>query len=170
MWGWVGAVLGLPVALDLCAGLSVATAIAVRPWQLDGTIPVAASRAALAAVPLPRPEAPAAELTDLLHDRSGRVLELVRYRVDLAERDAFLAVMAEVRRVRLRSGALAWRLYEDVAHPERFAEIWAVESWTEHLRAVTRLDEADHAMLARAAALHHGDGSPEAARYLNVMP
>jgi MFS family permease len=170
MWGWVGAVLGLPVALGLCAGLSVATAIAVRPWQLDGTIPVAASRAALVAVPLPRPEAPAAELTDLLHDRSGRVLELVRYRVDLAERDAFLAVMAEVRRVRLRSGALAWRLYEDVAHPERFAEIWAVESWTEHLRAVTRLDEADHAMLARAAALHHGDGSPEAARYLNVMP
>src|SRR5687767_14918699 len=50
--------------------------------------------------------------------------------VNPAERDAFLTVMAEVRRVRLRSGALAWRLYEDVAHPERFAEIWVMESWT----------------------------------------
>ena len=38
--------------------------------------------------------------------------------------------MAEVRRVRLRSGALAWRLYEDVAYSERFAEIWVMESWT----------------------------------------
>ena len=170
VWGWVGAVLGLPVALGLCAGLSVAAAVAVRPWQLDGTVPSAGSRAALAAVQLPRPKAPAAELTDLLHDRSGRVLELVRYCMDSAEREAFLTVMAEVRRVRLRSGALAWRLYEDVAHPERFAEIWVVESWTEHLRETSRLDESDRATLARAAALHHGAGLPEAARYLNVVP
>jgi quinol monooxygenase YgiN len=97
-------------------------------------------------------------------------LELVRYRVNPAERDAFLTVMAEVRRVRLRSGALAWRLYEDVAHPERFAEIWVVESWTEHLRETSRLDESDRATLARAVALHHGAEAPEAARYLNVVP
>jgi hypothetical protein len=107
-------------------------------------------------------------LTELLHDRSGRVLELVRYCVDPVDRDAFLAVMAEVRRVRLRSGALAWRLYEDIAHPGSLAEIWAMGSWTEHLREVTRLEEADRATLARAAALHRGDGPPEAARYLNV--
>ena len=144
--------------------------IAVRPWQLDGTGSTVGPRAALAAVQMPRPEAPAAELVDLLHDRSGRVLELVRYRVNPAERDAFLTVMAEVRRVRLRSGALAWRLYEDVAHPERFVEIWVMESWTEHLREVTRLDESDRATLARAAALHHGTEAPEAARYLNVVP
>jgi hypothetical protein len=43
-----------------------------------------------------------------------------------------------------------------------------VGSWTEHLREGTRLDEADRATLARAAALHRGDGPPEAARYLNV--
>jgi MFS family permease len=171
-WGWVGAALGLAPALGLCAGLGTAAAVAVRPWQLDGTAAAAGSRAAAlpAAVPLPRPEAPATELLETLHDRSGRVLELVRYRVEPAERDAFLAVMAEVRRVRLRSGALVWRLYEDVAHPERFAEVWVVGSWTEHLREVTRLDEADRAALARAAALHRSDGSPEAARYLNVVP
>ena len=120
------------------------------------------------APPLPRPEPPAPELTELLHDRSGRVLELVRYRIEQADRDAFLALMAEVRRVRLRSGARVWRLYEDVAHPGSLVEIWAVGSWTEHLRELARLDEADRAMLARAAALHRGDGPPEAARYLNV--
>ena len=52
--------------------------------------------------------------------------------------------------------------------PERWAEIWAVDCWTEHLREVTRLDEADRATLARAAALHRGEGPPEAARYLNI--
>ena len=94
----------------------------------------------------------------------------MRYHVDPADRVAFLAVMAEVRQVRLRCGAVVWRLYEDVAHPERWAEIWAMESWTEHLREVKRLDEADRATLARAAALHHGTEAPEAARYLNVVP
>jgi Transmembrane secretion effector len=98
------------------------------------------------------------------------VLELVRYHVDPADRVAFLAVMAEVRQVRLRCGAIAWRLYEDVAHPERWAEIWTMESWTEHLREATRLGEADRAILARAMALHRGDGPAEAARYLNVAP
>jgi hypothetical protein len=140
----------------------------VRPWRLDAA--ATATAATPPAVPPPRPEAPAAELAELLHDRSGQVLEAVRYRLDPADRAAFLGAMAEVRRVRLRSGAVVWRLYEDVAHPERFAEVWVVGSWTEHLREVTRLDEADRAALARAAALHRGEGPPEASRHLNVEP
>ena len=84
----------------------------------------------------------------------GRVLEVVRYRIDPAERTAFLAAMQEVRRVRLRSGAVTWRLYEDVAHPERWVELWTVENWTEHLREAHALTEGDRAALARAAALH----------------
>jgi hypothetical protein len=78
--------------------------------------------------------------------------------------------MAECRQVRLRSGALAWRLYEDVAKPERWVELWAVESWTEHLREADRLTEWDRAALARAAALHRGETPPAASRYLNVQP
>ena len=78
--------------------------------------------------------------------------------------------MREVRHVRMRAGALVWRLYEDVAQPDRWTELWAMESWTEHLREATRLDEADLAVLARAAAMHQGDGPPEASRYLNVDP
>ena len=81
-------------------------------------------RPSAAAVAVPVPEAPAAELQSLLGERSGRVLEVVRYSIDPADRDAFLQAMREVRRVRLRSGALTWRLYEDVAHPERWAEFW----------------------------------------------
>ena len=94
----------------------------------------------------------------------------MRYTIDPADRATFLACMREVRRVRQRGGAVAWRLCEDVAHPESWVELWAVESWTEHLREEARLDEADRATLARASALHRGDGPPEAARFLYVAP
>jgi MFS family permease len=171
LWGWVGSRAGVPVALGLCAGIGALTAAAVRPWRLVSFVRATAGRAkALPAIRLPRHEAPAPVLAELLHDESGRVLEAVRYRVDPADRDAFLVAMREVRQVRLRAGAAAWRLYEDVAQPDRWTELWAVESWVEHLRHAMRLDEADHAALARAAALHRGAEPPEASRHLNVDP
>ena len=172
LWGWVGTRAGVPVALALCAGLGAMAAAAVRPWRLDGAAPGTAGARVqgLPAVPLPRPKAPAPMLAELLHEDSGRVLEAVHYRVDPGDRDAFLAAMGEVRQVRLRAGALVWRLYEDVARPERWTELWAVESWTEHLREATRLDEPDRAALARAAAMHRGDEPPKASRHLNVEP
>ena len=44
--------------------------------------------------------------------------------------------MQEVRQVRGRAGAMFWQLYEDVAHPEGWLEVWSMESWTDHLREV----------------------------------
>ena len=167
--GWIGARFGVAPALGAAAAGGVAIALAVRPWRLDPT-PTRDDAAVEAALAVPVPEAPAAELERLLGERSGRVLEVVRYRIDPADRAAFLEAMREVRRVRLRSGALTWRLYEDVAHPERWAEFWAVGNWTEHLREAERLTEGDRAALARAAALHRADTPPEASRYLNVPP
>jgi hypothetical protein len=92
----------------------------------------------------------------------------VRYTVAPEHRAAFLAAMQECRRVRLRCGALDWRLFEDVAHAERWLEIWLMESWTAHLREEGRLTEADRAALARAAAFQKDGAAPEAVRYLNV--
>lgn len=165
--GWLGTQFGVAPALAAASLGGMALALVVRPLRLD---PAAAAQDSDKAAAVPVPEAPAAELEKLLGERSGRVLEVVRYRIDPADRPAFLQAMREVRRVRLRSGALTWRLYEDVAHPERWAEFWAVENWTEHLREAQRLTEDDLAALARAAALHRGDAPPEASRYLNVPP
>lgn len=164
LWGKAGTSIGLTGALALCAALSAVAAFLVRGWSLDP-----ASLAPTPEMTLPRPEAPAAELSDLLAGQSGRVLEVVRYVIPEAERAAFLRAMEEVRRVRLRNGALAWRLLEDVAHPERWIELWAVESWTEHLREEHRMGETDRATLATAAAHHRGEGPPEAARFLSRM-
>jgi MFS family permease/quinol monooxygenase YgiN len=168
--GWLGARFGVGPALAAAAVGGMALALLVRPWRLDPAAAPAARKGEEPAAVVPVPEAPAAELEELLGERSGRVLEAVRYRIDPADRGAFLEAMREVRRVRLRSGALTWRLYEDVAHPERWAEFWAVENWTEHLREAHRQTESDVAALARAAALHRADAPPEASRYLNVPP
>lgn len=165
--GWVGGRFGVPVALGAAAAAGALAAIAVRPWRIDA---VATPKAPATIAPEPTPEAPAAELAALLGERSGRVLEVVRYCIDPGQRGDFLVAMQEVRRVRLRSGAVSWRLYEDVAHPERWVELWAVESWTEHLREEARRTEWDRAALARAAAFHRMAGPPEAARFLNVVP
>src|SRR3954454_3523629 len=172
LWGWVGTRLGVPAALILCGVMGAMTAAAVRPWRLSVFAPEMARAWAkkLREIPLPRPRDPAPTLTGLLHSDSGRVLEVVHYRVNPADRDAFLAAMGQVRQVRLRAGALVWRLYEDVAHPDRWTELWTMESWTEHLREEIRLDEADLAILARAASMHRGDQPPEASRHLNVDP
>ena len=165
--GWAGEALGLPIALGL-AGIACALgglgthrfAIEVAPF---GPLPEKA-------VPAPRLEPADPAMAEALATERNRVLEAVRYVIDPANRQAFLAAMAECRGVRLRGGALSWLLYENVAHPERWVELWTVESWTAHLREDSRLTEGDRSILARAAALHRGDGPPEAARYLNVMP
>ena len=164
LWGWAGSHFGIAPALLLAAATCAAAAFGVRRWSID-----AAPTAEAPSVAIPRPEAPAAELRHILAEDRGRVLEVVRYTVDPADRAAFLATMREVRRVRLRSGAIAWRLLEDVAHPERWIELWSVESWTEHLREADRLDVADRAAIARAAAFQSGDRPIEAARYLTVQ-
>jgi MFS family permease len=161
--GWMAGRLGVELTMGLFAAGAVAGAIGVRNWLLEGD--------ALAPPPkveLAHPEPAAAELRAMLHEGENRVLEVVRYHVAPADRDRFLAIMAECRRVRLRGGAALWRLYEDVAHPERWVELWTIESWEEHLREAARLTEEDRALLARAASFDTQGTGPEAARYVNV--
>jgi predicted MFS family arabinose efflux permease len=174
LWGWVGTKVGVPTALALCAGSGAIAAMVVRPWRLVNFAQDIAQRVKArrgrAAAALPMPEAPASALKDLLHDNSGRVLEVVRYQVDLSDLEAFLAAMRHVREVRLRAGAAGWRLYRDLARPEYFTELWAVDSWTEYLRHAVRLDETDRAALALVAEMHRGGQGPEASRHLNIEP
>ena len=84
------------------------------------------------------------------------------------ERADFLATDAAVRQVRGRAGAVFWQLYQDVAHPERWLEMWSMESWTDHLREVVRLSEDDRRLLTDVAVFQHEAERPT--RYLAVDP
>jgi len=163
--GWLSTVIGVQAALLGFGSAGGIAALVMRRWGLDP----AASAEAHPPAPL-LPEAPSPEIAPLLAQDRGRVLEVVRYHIDPANRTAFLAAMADVRWARLRSGALSWRLYEDVARPERWVEFWLVENWNEHLREQSRLGPDDHAAIARAAALHQGETGPKAVRYIHQLP
>jgi MFS family permease len=168
-WGALGGQIGMAGSLLVAAGLGVVLAMAAQAFAIE-SIGTARSETP-SAPPTPQtPEAPAPELVPLLRHARGQVMETMHYRVAPAERGAFLAAMREVRQVRGRAGAAFWQLYEDVAHPEGWLEMWSMESWTDHLREVGRLSESDRAVLSRACAFQSDPETRPPARYLSVDP
>lgn len=164
-WGWLGARIGMTEALLAAAATGAVLAVGARYFRIEGITPAPVTQAPATAA---GPEAAAAELVPLLRSTRGRVMETMHYVVPSADRARFLAIMQEVRRVRGRTGAEFWQLYENVAHPEGWLEIWSMESWTDHLREAARLSEDDRAVLARAASFLSDLRRP--ARYLSVDP
>lgn len=164
LWGWLGEEFGLRTSMGIAALLMAVLAFVVRGYSLDQTA------AALAKVPAPPvAEEPAPEIAQLLPQSRGRILETMRYRVAPADRDVFLDAMQHVEHVRGRAGALVWRLYEDVAHPDGWLEVWAMQNWTDHLREANRLSDSDHQVLNQVAAFHDAN-APLPCRYISVEP
>jgi MFS family permease len=164
-WGWVGGTIGLHHTFLVAAAVGLVLTVLARYAPIE----------AITAIPLPSdmepvqgPEAPAAELVALLRNARGRVMETVHYKVAPERRAEFLCLMQEVRHLRGRSGALFWQVYEDVAHPEGWLEVWSMESWTDHLREVTRLSEDDRQLLGRLSVFQLATERPQ--RYLAVDP
>jgi hypothetical protein len=168
-WGALGGEIGMSGALLTASVFGFVLTFVVQRFDIE-QIGLARGEAGAEPVRAPIPEAPAAELVPLLRHARGKVMETMHYCVPPDERGAFLATMGEVRRVRGRAGAAFWQLYEDVAHPEGWLEMWSVESWTDHLREVGRLSEDDRAVLARASCYQHDPSTRPPARYLAVEP
>lgn len=70
--------------------------------------------------------------------------------IDDADLDAFLAVMQELRLVRLRTGAFRWRLYRNVEDAHRMTEVYLLSSWEQHLLQHHRIDAHAADVIARA--------------------
>jgi MFS family permease len=166
-WGALGGLVGLREALLMAAALGMVLAIAVRKFSIDEQRAV---RAEPAVEPMSVPEAPAPELVRLLRHARGQVMETMHYRVPVGQRAAFLGIIGQVRHVRGRSGAAFWQIYEDVAHPDDWLEVWSMESWTDHLREAARLSPEDRALLAQAATFQREGDNPPPARYIAVDP
>jgi MFS family permease len=167
VWGWLGTRIGLPATLLAAAGTAVASGLLLRGFNIDQAEPGGGRGAA--GQDVPAHEAVAPELRPILETARGRVLESQHYRIDPAQQEAFLSVMAEVRDARGRAGALIWQLYEDVAHPDTWLEVWSVENWTGHLLESVRMPEADRRVMARALAFHRDEPSAPS-RYIAVAP
>jgi hypothetical protein len=95
-----------------------------------------------------------------LRGRSGPILVMLDYVIRQEDVPAFLAVMAERRRVRRRDGARQWVLLRDLEHPEMWTESYHVATWDDYLRHNLRRTKADGEISDRLQALHQGDWPP----------
>ncbi|PKO90596.1 MAG: MFS transporter [Betaproteobacteria bacterium HGW-Betaproteobacteria-12] len=101
------------------------------------------------------------------HDR-GPVLILIEYRIDAADRAAFLAAVTHLSAERRRDGAYAWGLSEDSADPGLMLEWFQVESWAEHLRQHRRVSKADADLQKEVLRFHKGTQPPVVRHLLAV--
>ena len=92
---------------------------------------------------------PAPIVVEDLEPRAGPVMVTVEYRIDVKDRNVFLAALDRVTYERRRDGAYAGGVFEDLAEPGRFVETFLVESWIEHLRQHERVTKADEMLQAQ---------------------
>jgi hypothetical protein len=164
-WGWLGGYIGISHTFLTASVVGLVLMLIARFFSIEAIV---RQPSPTAAEPAPQPEAPAPELAPLLRNTRGRIMEMAYYRVETLRRAEFLRLMNEVHHIRGRAGAVFWQVYEDVAHPEEWVEVWTVESWTDHLREVTRLSGDDKRLLAALAVFQHEAHRPS--RYLAVDP
>jgi MFS family permease len=104
---------------------------------------------------------PAPRVASDLELESGPVLITIEYRIDPERSPEFLSAMQDLRRIRLRDGSLQWGLFNDADVPDRWTEVFLVESWVEHLRQHERVTVADEEVRRRVGSFHVGDRPPE---------
>ena len=164
-WGILGGQIGIPDTFLTAAVVGLILMVIARFFSIEAIVRAPSPAAEQAAL---LPEAPAPEFVPLLRNARGRIMEMAYYRVETAQRVDFLKLMNELHHVRGRTGAVFWQVYEDVAHPEGWVEVWSMESWTDHLREAIRLSDDDKRLLAAVAVFQHDAHRPS--RYLAVDP
>jgi MFS family permease len=157
LWGAVGARLGTSPALALSAAGMVAGLLATARYHLRSGVGLNLA---------PSRQWPAPIVAHDLEPDRGPVLVTVQYRIDPARAPEFAAAMRNVRRIRLRDGAMEWGLFVDAAAPGHYLETFLVKSWLEHLRQHERMTFADLEAEESVRALHLGDGRPVVHHFL----
>lgn len=114
------------------AGMLLAIPLVAR-WPLDGEAPDLEPSQHFRTIKLARP----------VGDEAGPVLVTVEYRVDPADRAAFLEAVEEVGRERLRDGAARWGAFEDAEEDGRFVETFTLDSWLDLRLLRERVTQAD---------------------------
>ena len=84
---------------------------------------------------------------------AGPVMVAVEYRAREGLAGDLLGALRDARFSRRRTGASAWRVWQDAADPNRIVEQFTVASWPEHLRQHDRVTGRDQQRLDRIRAM-----------------
>lgn len=101
-----------------------------------------------------------------LTPRSGPIMVMVDYEIAQTDVSAFLQLMVERRRIRIRDGARRWVLMRDLESPEIWTESYHVPTWVEYLRHHARRVTSDADVATRLLALHKGAAPPRVHRMI----
>lgn len=150
IWGKLASEFG--VAWSLCAATvgMVLGATTVLRWRLE--------KDAALNLDILDPAGGTANIT-IPHER-GPVMVSCEYRIDPQDAHEFTLAMQDMRRVRRRTGAMGWAVYEDAVQPGVFVETWVMGSWIEHLRQHERHTVNDQRIRERVLAFHQSDELP----------
>lgn len=125
VWGLVAGQVGLQLALLIAGASLLAGAATIGIWPMIDTSGM--DRSNVAHWPAPRlVVTPAAD--------SGPVVVRTTYTVAPENEAAFLRAMPDLRRSRLRTGAIQWGIFRDGEQSHEFVELFVVPSWDEHIR------------------------------------
>lgn len=101
-----------------------------------------------------------------LRPQSGPIFIVIEYIIREENLPAFMAAMAERRRVRMRDGARQWELMRDLENPEVWRETYHAPTWVEYVRHNQRATHADAEIGDRLRALHAGAEGPRVQRMI----
>jgi len=160
LWGWAADHLGVAGSLLISVAGMVVGLLATMRFHLQSGegLNLAPSRQWPALIVHHEPE-----------PERGPVLITVDYEIDPARSAEFARAMDEVRRIRLRDGALQWGLFSDSAVSGRHTEVFLVKSWLEYLRHRGRSTISDRENVEKARGFHIGP-EPPAVRRLIAEP
>jgi MFS family permease len=151
LWGFIAARAGISNALSLSAvGLLIGLPLMWR-YRLVGKKTFSLTPSMHWPEPIMMIDADAKE---------GPAITSIEYKIDPKTGEEFLQAMKELKRIRLRDGAIRWNVLRDSADPERYLEVFVTESWGEHLRQHERITAEDRKIEQRVQAFHLGGQPP----------
>jgi len=96
----------------------------------------------------------------------GPVMVTVQYRAREGLREDLIGALRDARFSRRRTGATAWRVWQDTTDRDHIVEQFVVASWEEHLRQHERVTRRDSDRLAKIRAMTDPDRPPAVSHWL----
>jgi len=159
LWGWSATALGLGNTLMGGAILLTASLVLAIPLSINFAQSLNLDPAPLETAhdfPLaPKPD-------------DGPVTVTVESIIRPEDREEFLSLVEQLRLVFLRTGALLYRVDENLENPGTFRTEMLVASWAEHVRQHARTTKAEAEIAERAWRLHAGEDEPVVRHYIKA--
>lgn len=156
-WGSATGMFGWKVAFLMVAGVLLIGAV-VGMWMRQPEF----SNLDLAPAALFRAPIPALDI----RRRSGPIMVMVDYHINIGDVPEFLQLMRKRRMIRRRDGARSWALLRDLEQPELWTESYHIATWDEYVRHNERRTRSDNEVTVALRNLHQGDAPPEVHRMI----